>query len=754
MKRNSVWLPPPDELGPAPPPPGETEVKIVIKETKKEKPEMLILEELPIIKNNVSLFESQLQFITNVKGKIKKENITIGAHAKDLRRWKIKIEDHIETNPPNTNHLADVRLFNYLKNINDRICTCLIRYKEWESSLESMEQNSSETHNKQGKNHHSPNGKNIENLGSISTENEEQENTKHKQQSTSWGACATPDSTRKKRGNSWLGQARESIVFDKSQENVQDVDTLVKELELDEADTDEMKAELNTLQIDLKKKEEEEEEDDIEIFYYGEESEEKLEIKGECSICWEDMTDSTSKESREIMLLCGHCFCFKCLHSLCLMSTYDPSLILELGCPWQDCDHIIDESEVRFLVDPGTFQDYERNHFLAVKQKDPLTRFCPVPGCSALIDTEVPSLPHIICPSCRAEYCFYCMRSWHGPNVTCEESKKKEKELEPDSASIQFEEWVEKNNAKSCPNCKIMIEKVSGCNHMTCKSCSFAFCWICLEKYESAHYTTGPCAGKQFYGVSYSYNTNYAPTDPGNQFVLPPPFFRSKIQLNRSSKIYNSHKKKKRRLLKLPPLFNRSHSKNRPFSLGSSSNANNNVIKICLLGDSGVGKSPFVIQFCSNHFVEEYDPTIEDSYRKQLIIGETAYLLDILDTCGMEEYAAMRDQWIRGSEAFMIMFSCISRYSVDALSSILEQVVRVKDADSLAHLPIVIVGTKYDLDQSYDFDLERLQEITTNAGATLIFTSARFRINVDETFEEITKLVLEKRAREQENATS
>lgn len=43
---------------------------------------------------------------------------------------------------------------------------------------------------------------------------------------------------------------------------------------------------------------------------------------------------------------------------------------------------------------------------------------------------------------------------------------------------------------------------------------------------------------------------------------------------------------------------------------------------------------------------DEYDPTIEDSYRKQVTIDEETCLLDILDTAGQEEYSAMRDQYV------------------------------------------------------------------------------------------------------------
>ncbi|PVU87385.1 hypothetical protein BB560_006499, partial [Smittium megazygosporum] len=60
--------------------------------------------------------------------------------------------------------------------------------------------------------------------------------------------------------------------------------------------------------------------------------------------------------------------------------------------------------------------------------------------------------------------------------------------------------------------------------------------------------------------------------------------------------------------------------------------------KLVVVGGGGVGKSALTIQFIQSHFVDEYDPTIEDSYRKQCVIdGETA-LLDVLDTAGQEEY--------------------------------------------------------------------------------------------------------------------
>jgi GTPase KRas protein len=34
--------------------------------------------------------------------------------------------------------------------------------------------------------------------------------------------------------------------------------------------------------------------------------------------------------------------------------------------------------------------------------------------------------------------------------------------------------------------------------------------------------------------------------------------------------------------------------------------------------------------------VKDYDPTIENSYRKQITIGDEVHMLDILDTAGQE----------------------------------------------------------------------------------------------------------------------
>lgn len=61
--------------------------------------------------------------------------------------------------------------------------------------------------------------------------------------------------------------------------------------------------------------------------------------------------------------------------------------------------------------------------------------------------------------------------------------------------------------------------------------------------------------------------------------------------------------------------------------------------KIVVLGSGGVGKSALTVQFVQGIFVEKYDPTIEDSYRKQVEVDGQQCMLEILDTAGTVSFS-------------------------------------------------------------------------------------------------------------------
>ncbi|KAB5525961.1 hypothetical protein PHYPO_G00146240 [Pangasianodon hypophthalmus] len=131
-----------------------------------------------------------------------------------------------------------------------------------------------------------------------------------------------------------------------------------------------------------------------------------------------------------------------------------------------------------------------------------------------------------------------------------------------------------------------------------------------------------------------------------------------------------------------------------------------------------------------NHFVDEYDPTIEDSYRKQVVIDGETCLLDILDTAGQEEYSAMRDQYMRTGEGFLCVFAINNTKSFEDIHQYREQIKRVKDSDDV---PMVLVGNKCDL-PARTVDTRQAQELARSYGIPYIETSAKTRQGVEDAF--------------------
>ncbi|ORY06176.1 ras-domain-containing protein [Basidiobolus meristosporus CBS 931.73] len=158
--------------------------------------------------------------------------------------------------------------------------------------------------------------------------------------------------------------------------------------------------------------------------------------------------------------------------------------------------------------------------------------------------------------------------------------------------------------------------------------------------------------------------------------------------------------------------------------------------KLVVVGGGGVGKSALTIQFIQSHFVDEYDPTIEDSYRKQCVIDDETAMLDVLDTAGQEEYNAMREQYMRTGEGFLLVYSITSRNSFEEISTFHQQILRVKDRD---YFPIIVVANKSDLENERQVSTQEGRDLAKQFGCRFIETSAKQRINVDEAFYNIVR---------------
>ncbi|XP_064444721.1 ras-related protein Rap-1A isoform X3 [Mirounga angustirostris] len=116
--------------------------------------------------------------------------------------------------------------------------------------------------------------------------------------------------------------------------------------------------------------------------------------------------------------------------------------------------------------------------------------------------------------------------------------------------------------------------------------------------------------------------------------------------------------------------------------------------KLVVLGSGGVGKSALTVQFVQGIFVEKYDPTIEDSYRKQVEVDCQQCMLEILDTAGTEQFTAMRDLYMKNGQGFALVYSITAQSTFNDLQDLREQILRVKDTEDNSYLMnnIIAVG--------------------------------------------------------------
>ncbi|XP_057373450.1 ras-related protein Ral-a-like isoform X1 [Daphnia carinata] len=155
------------------------------------------------------------------------------------------------------------------------------------------------------------------------------------------------------------------------------------------------------------------------------------------------------------------------------------------------------------------------------------------------------------------------------------------------------------------------------------------------------------------------------------------------------------------------------------------------VHKVIMVGSGGVGKSALTLQFMYDEFVEDYEPTKADSYRKKVMLDGEEVQIDILDTAGQEDYAAIRDNYFRSGEGFLCVFSITDDDSFQATQEFREQILRVKNDENISFL---LVGNKCDLGERRKVSLEEAQNRAQQWGVPYIETSAKTREHVDKVF--------------------
>jgi len=183
-------------------------------------------------------------------------------------------------------------------------------------------------------------------------------------------------------------------------------------------------------------------------------------------------------------------------------------------------------------------------------------------------------------------------------------------------------------------------------------------------------------------------------------------------------------------------------------SAGQISNSGNSGLRryrIVVLGDGGVGKSALTLQYVQHNFIDYHDPTIEDAYQQRTVIDSEPCLLDILDTAGQVEFTAMREQYMRCGEGFIICYSITDRHSFNEAVEYRNLITKVRATEEV---PVILVANKVDLEQTRRLvDTSEGQALATKFGCSFYETSAAQRRHVDDVFH---TLVREIRKRDEE----
>ncbi|KAH9496299.1 E3 ubiquitin-protein ligase rnf14 [Bulinus truncatus] len=240
-------------------------------------------------------------------------------------------------------------------------------------------------------------------------------------------------------------------------------------------------------------------------------NQEKLDIEfcqgvHECHVCYQEKPGHQFFRMHD----CPHNFCHECMMEFCELHVRDGT-VEALRCPDRGCSSIIPPYIVQAVLGPEAYRRWEQ--LLLQKTLDAMSDTVYCPRCTSLVIAEAEQDLHLAyCAVCYFAFCTECNRGWHqGRNCQTDEEilgnldqRKNVSGLNP-AEQAKFEEirrkFIEEIEAKKaikaktkvCPCCRIAVEKIGGCNKMTCK-CGEFFCWCCGTKIEGySHFQNGKC---------------------------------------------------------------------------------------------------------------------------------------------------------------------------------------------------------------------------------------------------------------------
>ena len=156
---------------------------------------------------------------------------------------------------------------------------------------------------------------------------------------------------------------------------------------------------------------------------------------------------------------------------------------------------------------------------------------------------------------------------------------------------------------------------------------------------------------------------------------------------------------------------------------------------LVVVGSGGVGKSCLTIRFLKDEFSNDYDPTIEENYRKRVVADGSPCIVNIVDTAGQHEYTALRDQHLTTGDGFLLVFALNEKSTLSEIMTLRQSIINLKDTSKV---PFVLVGNKCDIPQK-DVTQKDIDDLLDGSKIPYMETSAKDNINVEKAYQELIK---------------
>ncbi|KAL8564119.1 hypothetical protein ACOMHN_035724 [Nucella lapillus] len=161
--------------------------------------------------------------------------------------------------------------------------------------------------------------------------------------------------------------------------------------------------------------------------------------------------------------------------------------------------------------------------------------------------------------------------------------------------------------------------------------------------------------------------------------------------------------------------------------------------KILFMGFRSVGKSSLIIQFVENQFVDNYEPTIENTFTSSLKVGGQEYNLQVVDTAGQDEYTIIPLNYSMNINGYVIVYSVNSENSFRVAQSVYD---KLKDQQGDIGLPVVLVGNKKDLRMERVISYDEGKRLADSWKAPFLEASAKENSSVREVFEKMVGVIM------------